>query len=392
MRFSIFHALGAPGQLGEYHRLMREAREFAVAAEDAGFWSVWYTEHHFGHEGQELTPNPVLMGTDIAARTERIRIGQAANIVTFWHPLRLAEDLALLDQLSGGRVEVGVGRGLYGREAMNLNPQADPRDQEQNRALFEETLEILKKAWTGEFFEHHGRFYDFPAPGLKWSHPLSPATEDFTTDGEITKLAVTPAPYQRPHPPMWQVVDSPRSIESCARNGIQGILWLPPVSALKGRFDLYRRAATETTGREHALGEGLALVRDVYVADTMEQAREEFQEALLQTYRWVTHWRGLSNLMEEGEELTDEHELSFDFLQDRNLLVGTPDYVAEKISELQDEINLEHLMLWTTHPGLPHKHAMRSLELFSEQVMPRFTSETGTSELSTAGTSGAGRS
>jgi alkanesulfonate monooxygenase SsuD/methylene tetrahydromethanopterin reductase-like flavin-dependent oxidoreductase (luciferase family) len=147
MRYSIFHALGDPGRLDRYHTAMDEAREFAVAAEQAGFWSVWYTEHHFGHEGQELTPNPVLMGVDIAARTNRIRIGQAAAIATFWHPLRLAEDLAMLDQLSGGRLEVGLGRGLYGREALNLNRLADPRDQEQNRALFDETVEILLKAW-----------------------------------------------------------------------------------------------------------------------------------------------------------------------------------------------------------------------------------------------------
>ena len=111
MRFSIFHNLGAPGRFGEYDQVMNETREFAQYADQAGFWSIWYTEHHFGHEGYELIANPVLMGADIAARTENIRIGQAANIATFWHPLRLAEDIAQLDQLSGGRVEVGLGRG-----------------------------------------------------------------------------------------------------------------------------------------------------------------------------------------------------------------------------------------------------------------------------------------
>ncbi|RSS32076.1 LLM class flavin-dependent oxidoreductase, partial [Streptomyces sp. WAC05858] len=172
MRFSIFHNLGAPGRLGEYADVMAEAREFAVTADRAGFWSTWYTEHHFGHEAIEITPNPVLMGADIAARTTDIRIGQAASIATFWHPLRLAEDIAMLDQLSGGRVEVGLGRGLYGREALNLNALADPRDQEQNRALYDETVEVLRKAWSGEFFSHQGRFYEFPAPGVKWNHPL----------------------------------------------------------------------------------------------------------------------------------------------------------------------------------------------------------------------------
>jgi alkanesulfonate monooxygenase SsuD/methylene tetrahydromethanopterin reductase-like flavin-dependent oxidoreductase (luciferase family) len=371
MRYSIFHALGDPGRLDRYQAAMDEAREFAVAAEQAGFWSVWYTEHHFGHEGQELTPNPVLMGVDIAARTSTIRIGQAAAIATFWHPLRLAEDLAMLDQLSGGRVEVGLGRGLYGREALNLNRLADPRDQEQNRALFDETVEILLKAWGDDFFDHHGRFYEFPVSGVAWDHPLSPATADFTADGKITKMSVIPKPVQRPHPPLWQVIDSPRSIQTAAQQGIQGIFWLPPVSALKSRFELYRDTASEASGREYALGEGIALVRDVYVADTMEQARAEFEDAVMNSYRWITHWRGLSNLMEEGEQLTDRHELSFDFLHTRNQLVGTPDFVAEKVAELQAELNLEHLMLWTTHPGLEHAKAMRSLELFSEKVMPQ---------------------
>jgi alkanesulfonate monooxygenase SsuD/methylene tetrahydromethanopterin reductase-like flavin-dependent oxidoreductase (luciferase family) len=371
MRYSIFHALGDPGRLDRYQAAMDEAREFAVAAEQAGFWSVWYTEHHFGHEGQELTPNPVLMGVDIAARTSTIRIGQAAAIATFWHPLRLAEDLAMLDQLSGGRVEVGLGRGLYGREALNLNRLADPRDQEQNRALFDETVEILLKAWGDGFFDHHGRFYEFPVSGVAWDHPLSPGTADFTADGKITKMSVIPKPVQRPHPPLWQVIDSPRSIQTAAQQGIQGIFWLPPVSALKSRFELYRDTASEASGREYALGEGIALVRDVYVADTMEQARAEFEDAVMNSYRWITHWRGLSNLMEEGEQLTDRHELSFDFLHTRNQLVGTPDFVAEKVAELQAELNLEHLMLWTTHPGLEHAKAMRSLELFSEKVMPQ---------------------
>jgi alkanesulfonate monooxygenase SsuD/methylene tetrahydromethanopterin reductase-like flavin-dependent oxidoreductase (luciferase family) len=376
MRFSIFHNLAAPGRLDAYADVMDEARELALAAEEAGFWSIWYTEHHFGHVAIEITPNPVAMSIDIAARTSRIRIGQAAAIITFWHPLRLAEDLALLDQLSRGRLEVGIGRGLYGREALNLNPLADPRDEEQNRALFEETLEIMLKAWTEPFFSHKGRFYEFPQPGVKWNHPLSPPSPEFVgEDGTISHMAVTPRPLQTPHPPLWQVIDTPRSIEWAARRGIQGLFWLPPVSALKDRFELYRDAASESQGRELELGEGIGLVRDVYVAETMEQARREFEDAVMTSYRWIIHWRGLRNLMNAGEEVRDDMELSFDFLQPRNMLVGTPEYVAEKIEELRSELNLEHLLLWTTHPGLPHDRAMRSLELFSEQVMPRFADQ-----------------
>jgi alkanesulfonate monooxygenase SsuD/methylene tetrahydromethanopterin reductase-like flavin-dependent oxidoreductase (luciferase family) len=370
VRYSIFHNLGAPGRLGAYAAVMDEARAFAGAAEDAGFWSIWYTEHHFGHEGYEIVPNPVVMATDIAARTSRIRIGQAANIITFWHPLRLAEDLALLDQLSGGRLEVGVGRGLYGREALNLNPIADPRNEAQNRALFEETLDVMRAAWSEEFFAHHGRFYEFPQPGVRWNHPLSPPDGRFVDErGMIARMSITPRPLQRPHPPLWQVIDTPRSIRWAAEHGLQGIFWLPPVSALRERFALYRDTAA-AAGRVIGKGEGIALVRDCYVAPTMEQARREFEAALMTSYRWIMHWRGMRNLLHPGEEPGSLGELTFDLLADRNLLVGTPEHVAERIVELRDEVGLEHLMLWTTHPGLEHAHAMASLELFAGEVMP----------------------
>ncbi|MFP5021847.1 LLM class flavin-dependent oxidoreductase [Pseudonocardia phyllosphaerae] len=373
MRFSIFHNVGAPGRLDDVAGVLDEIREVATYADTAGYHSIWYTEHHFGHEGFELIPNPVLMGTDIAARTSRIRIGQAANIVTFWNPMRLAEDIAMLDQLSRGRAEVAVGRGLYGREAMNLNPTADPRDQEQNRALFDETVEILRKAWGGEFFSHQGDFYRYPAPGISWNHPESPSSPEFVgDDGTLTAMKVVPQSYQRPHPPMSQVIDTPRSIQSAARAGMKGIFWMPPISELKGRFELYRDTLSEVTGVEQQLGTGLSLVRDVYVADTMEQARADFEEALLTSYKWICHWRGLNNLREVDEDITGR-VLDYDFLAERNLLVGTPDHVAEKVNELQTELNLQDLLLWTTHPGLEHGKAMRSFELFAEKVMPQFS-------------------
>ncbi|WP_408107289.1 LLM class flavin-dependent oxidoreductase [Brevibacillus sp. B_LB10_24] len=373
MKFGLFANLAGPGRHEEFHEAIDEAREQAIFCDAAGFDSIWYTEHHFGHEGYELIPNPILMGADIAARTKRIRIGQAANIITFWHPLRLAEDIALLDQLSGGRVEVGVGRGLYGREAMNLNQLADPKDQEQNRALFEETFSILKKALSERFFSHQGRFYQFPAPGLKWNHPLSPQTEEYMDmeKGEITKMSIMPPPYQRPLPPLWQVIDTPRSIKWAAQNSVKGIFWMPTVKELKGRFELYRQTAEEARGVPVQLGEDLALVRDCYIAETMEEARRDAEEAILHTYRWICHWRGLGNLLDPGEELQPGTELSFDFLHPRNLLVGTPDYVAEKILELKEELNLQNLLLWMNHGSLHHKKIMRSLKLFSEEVMPR---------------------
>jgi alkanesulfonate monooxygenase SsuD/methylene tetrahydromethanopterin reductase-like flavin-dependent oxidoreductase (luciferase family) len=374
MKFGIFANLARPGGHNEYIKAIEEAREQAVYCDRAGFDSIWYTEHHFGHEGYELIPNPLLMGADIAARTKRIRIGQAANIITFWHPLRLAEDIALLDQLSGGRVEIGIGRGLYGREALNLNQLSDPRDQDKNRALFEETYEILVKSLTDRFFSHKGEFYTFPTPGLKWNHPLSPQTEEYMDmeTSEINKVSIMPPPYQRPHPPISQVIDTPKSIKWAAEHNVNGIFWMPTVKELKGRFELYRATASATKGVSVRLGEGLSLVRDCYVAETMEEARRDAEAAVLHTYRWICHWRGLGNLMDPGEEVQPGAELSFDFLHPRNLLFGTPDYVAEKIEELKQELNLQNLLLWTNHGSLSHEKVMKSTKLFVEEVMPRF--------------------
>jgi alkanesulfonate monooxygenase SsuD/methylene tetrahydromethanopterin reductase-like flavin-dependent oxidoreductase (luciferase family) len=373
MKFGIFANLAGRGRLGEFDELLDEAREQAIYCDENGYDSIWYTEHHFGHEGNELIANPLLIGADIAARTKNIRIGQAANVITFWHPLRLAEDIAMLDQLSGGRVEVGLARGLYGREAANLNSLADPKNQEQNRALFEETFEILKKALTEKFFSHKGNIYQFPPEGLKWNHPMSPASEEFMDleKGEINKISIIPSPVQSP-PPFWQTIDSPRSIQLAAESGLNGMFWMPTVKELKGRFELYRDTASKAQGREVPLGEGIALVRDVYVAETMEQAREDAAEAVLNNYRWICHWRGLGNLMDPGEEVKPGQELTYDFLHPRNLLFGTPEYVTEKIKELQEELNLQNLLLWVNHNGLPHDKMMKSLKLFTEKVMPNF--------------------
>ena len=108
-----------------------------------------------------------MTAVDLAARTKRIRIGLAAAIVTFWHPLRAAEDIALLDQLTGGRVEIGFGRGNYGLEASNLNPDADPNDQARNKLVFDEAVSVIKAALTQERFSFKGKVYQFPAPGFR---------------------------------------------------------------------------------------------------------------------------------------------------------------------------------------------------------------------------------
>ena len=360
-----------------YNQLLDEAREISIFCDENNWDSIWFTEHHFNHEGMESCTNPLMMGTDIAARTKKIKIGQACNVITFHNPIRLAEDIAFLDQLSEGRVEVGIGRGVYGREAINMNKEADLKDQAKNFRLFEETLSIMKKAWTEKFFNHQGEFYTYPAPNFKWQHDMSPPNEEFLdmNTNEVKKISIVPKPFQKPHPSIWQVVDSPSSIEWAAANGINTIMWIPTVKALKKRFQLYQEAKSKAESRDVPLGEGICLVRDMFIADTMEEAEKLAGEHIVNYMRWVCHWRGLGNHMDPGETLPEtDHKLdllNYDFLHKRNLLFGTPEYVVNKINELKSELNLQNLQVWSNFPGIEHEACMRSIKLFTDEVMPK---------------------
>ncbi len=361
-----------------YIQLIDELRDLAVYCDRRGWHSIWFTEHHLNHEGMEACANPLMFCADIAARTQQIRLGQAAIIIPFWNPLRVAEDIALLDHMSNGRLEVGLGRGVYGREAIHMNPEADLKDQAKNFRLFSESLEIMKKAWSRELFDHKGEFYTYPAPGFVWQHDMSPPSPDFVDPNTnvLTRIGLIPRPLQQPHPPLWQVVDGHRSIDWAGRNGLNTIMWIPTVKALRGRLEVYRKARSEAEGRDVPLGEGISLVRDMFVADSMDEARDLAAEGILTYIRWIAHWRGLGNHMDPGEKLPETPGkldlLSYDFLHPRNLLFGTPDYVAGKIEELQSELNLQHLQVWSNFPGIPHEKVMRSVKKFTEEVMPRF--------------------
>ena len=360
-----------------YTEILDNARDIAIYCDKNSWNSIWFTEHHFNHEGMESTPNPLMICTDVAARTKQIRLGQACNVITFWNPIRLAEDIAALDHLSKGRVEVGIGRGVYGREAVHMNVEADLKDQAKNKRLFEETLTIMKKAWTEKFFSHKGEFYTYPSPNFIWQHDMSPPNEDFIDlkTNQIKKISVIPQPYQKPHPTQRQVVDSTGSIEWAAKNGINCIMWIPTVKTLKKRFEIYKNAKSDTEKRDVPMGEGISLVRDVFVAETMEDAKRLAGRQMVDYMRWVCHWRGLGNHMDPGEELPQTKgkldSLNYDFLHKRNMLFGTPDYVIKKIKELLSELNLQNLLVWSSMPGVKHEDAMRSIKLFNDEVIPK---------------------
>ena len=172
MKFGCMFLFHDPGLSKPYAELVEEVRESVVAMEQLGFDYVWLGEHHLGLEGFGNSPNPLLVAADLANHTSKIRIAFGAVIPTLWHPLRLAEDVAVLDHLTKGRIEVGFGRGPWPRDTVPFHPNADPRDEATSRGLMRENIEVLQKAWTEDVFSHQGSNWVIPPPGIPWNTPL----------------------------------------------------------------------------------------------------------------------------------------------------------------------------------------------------------------------------
>jgi alkanesulfonate monooxygenase SsuD/methylene tetrahydromethanopterin reductase-like flavin-dependent oxidoreductase (luciferase family) len=379
MRFGYFDNIQDPTQRRDYSDLVSEMRERAIACERAGMDIYWVPEHHFSIWGRELLGNPLLMAADLAARTTRIRIGLGAAIITFWHPLRLAEDIALLDHLTGGRLEFGVGRGNYGLEAANLNPLADPGKPEMNLKVFLETLGVVKAALTEERFSYKGDIYTFPAPGFKADRAQTvkdPRYIDAAT-GELIKLTTYPRPKQKPMPPMWQMVSEAHdAIRGAAALDMGIVMWRPPIAEIKHRLKIYKEAHDRVFRTNIPLGAKTAIVRDTFVADSEAEARQIAGEACMGAINFA-NWRGPRIFLNPDETLAPDVDaafkkaLTYDFVRPRALFFGSPDQVTEQIVELAEETAIDHLMFKCGWPGLAHEQTMRSIQRLSEEVLPR---------------------
>ena len=374
MRFAAFTTVAASaGGATNAAEMLDNLRQQTVLAEELGFEVMWLGEHHFGPYGIGDLPNPILLGADLAARTSRIRIGQMANIAPWWHPIRLAEDLAILDNLTEGRIEVGFGRGIWPYEGPQFHANADPRKDAENRELFRETIEVVRKIWSNEYFSHQGENYGFPADNTVFSHPSYPPDPAWQDGERVTRLRVTPRPYQKPHPPLWITVSTDRSVATAAELGLKACYWQPPPLRIRQRMELYAETRSKLEGRPFSLGEDQAVMRSTYVASSMEEARRDAEAGIMSSFIFNDPFRGRQVFTNPGEELSDDVRLDWDFLEPRTLLVGSPDHVAEKIQELREVCSLECLLVEFAHGGIPQRKILRNLENFATRVMPRFT-------------------
>jgi alkanesulfonate monooxygenase SsuD/methylene tetrahydromethanopterin reductase-like flavin-dependent oxidoreductase (luciferase family) len=351
---TFFFFQAAPGY--RHADIIHRELEQVEWTEELGYVEGWFTEHHFIDYG--LSVDPSSLAAAAASRTRRVRIGLAAAILPFHHPLRLAEQMALVDIISNGRLDVGVGRGNRPAEFAGYRvPQIESRDR------FDETVEILRLAWTQERFTFHGRYFDFD------------------------DVRVIPKPLQQPHPPIYQVCVSKDGIENTALRGwpmLNSVL-TGPVDQLVGNRDTYV-AALEKSGRSAAEIAALlgrwGVSRQIYVADTDAQALEEAKAAEL----WYQESFRKFVVPERIEDAHPSLQPGFRAMADKlgrvtwedlvreTLAFGSPDTVARHIAHMR-ELGVGQVLCWMNFGGLPQDKIRRSMELFAREVMPRFQGE-----------------
>ncbi len=199
MRFDFIPFFN-PGENIPWIETTKMMREQTQLAEDANFETVWLTEHHFAHNGYlNAPPNPILMCADLAAHSKKIRVGQSPVVLPDWHPLRVAEDIAVLDHLTEGRVDFGASKGINERVCIQFNKDADRRDNKKSNDLFKECLDIILKAWTEDPFKYEGQFYKFPEPGWKETNRFfNPLDKKYhKEDGEYIGMYIHPKTFSK---------------------------------------------------------------------------------------------------------------------------------------------------------------------------------------------------
>ena len=347
MRFGTYHVFQCPpGQ--EAARVVAGELERAEFAEALGFDEVWVPEQHFSPYC--LAGDALLLAGHLAARTRRVRIGTAVVNLTFTHPLRFAERVALLDHVSGGRVEVGVGRGYQFPQYGVFGVPID-----ETRAIFDEALDVVLRAWPGEEFTYTGRYFTIP------------------------NVRIWPAPLRPPGEVLLHAVNSPESLARAIARGLPALMARPlsPFAEQVEEFARYR-AALAAAGVDAAPVLARATVlKYAFLAPTRAEARTLAREALEWDLAILQHLTTPTTTeMPRGYELYERRggrlpEYAYDGWLEHVLLFDDPDGCAEKIARLRDA-GIERLLLWMGPGGVRHDLLVRSMRLFAEAVMPHF--------------------
>ena len=342
----------------------------AKTMDGLGYDTLWLAEHHFQPEGYECLPNVLMLAVHLAHLTSNIRLGCGFNIAPMWHPLRLAEDYATADILTGGRVVFGVGRGYHTREVETFGSPL--LDQPANRNLFEEQVDIVFEAFEKESFSHKGENYSIP-PNVPY--------RGYT----LEEITLVPRPLNRPVE-CWQPIQSatPRGLDFMAKHGMSGIIGGGSSEggamekAVLGFRDAYGRAGVELEA-----GEKLSIGFHYHIADTQEKAMREVAGMYEENLKMFGPLRLVRALSDEQIEVMSDAKLAptadlprvEDAVESGGVLAGPPDLIIEQLKNLEKKYpGLERISV--SHPmGTPETVLTEQLQQFAEEVIPAFKKE-----------------
>ena len=336
------------------------ARDVAQLMDELGFCCLWTAEHHFQREGYEVFPNLILLSTWLATQTKRLKLGCAFNVLPMWHPVRLAEDYAMADIMTGGRVIMGVGRGYHTREVESFG--APMLDNDANKALFEEQMDILMKCFNEESWSHHGKRYDIP-PAVPYR------------GYDLKEVTCVPRPIHRPVE-IWQPIASGRTLEYIATRGIKGMVTLNGERITEQVASAYQEYAAKA-GRQLQLGEDLALGVGLYIADTQEQAIQHVEPYHDERYKWFAPFGFVRYADEHGRTWgTPGAPARLPTIRDgvaqKAWLCGPPSRIIDDLKMYQEKYpGLDQVLVhWAE--GMPPAEFKEQLRTFAREVMPAF--------------------
>ncbi len=341
------------------------ARDVAQLMEELGYDILWTAEHHFQREGYECISNVLMLSLWLAQHTKRIKFGCAFNVLPMWHPLRLAEDFAMADILTKGRVIFGIGRGYHTREVETFG--APMLDADANRELFEEQLEIVMKAFNEESFSHKGKHYTIPAEVPYRGYQLK-------------DLTLVPRPVHRPVE-IWQPIVSgtPRGLDFMARHGIKGMI-LGTASEYVDRWVHTYQEVNARRGRRLQLGENLALGLWCYLDDTHEQAKRALQPMFEEHVKFAAPL-GMLRYSDEQMQATGPGGVARhiaaganfeEVLEKQAWFCWTPEETIAYLKDIEGKYpGLEHIVLGF-QMGASTVQFKDQLARFAREVMPAF--------------------
>jgi probable F420-dependent oxidoreductase len=332
VKLGLYSSIANPPRGEDLDRSVRETIAEAVLAEATGFSGVFFGEHHQDRDG--FLPSPLMVGAAVASRTERIDIGTSVILLPLHHPVKVAEDAATLDVISGGRAKIGVGLGYQNADFAMFGV-----DQSQRVSIYEECLDIVRHCWSGETFSYAGKHF------------------------RLDELRMMPPPLQSPMP-LWVGAWAKSAVRRAAAKGDAWIIGPSmSLSQLRPLIEFYR-AETARLGRQP----NIVLMRDGWVASSRAEAARVYGPEVMTAYQY--YWRN-GALAFDG--INSEAAFTLENLAADRLILGEPNECVEQLGRWREETGAQYVLLRLRHAhsgGPPHREIMGAIELFGNAVIP----------------------